>query len=96
MSSKEEKRRERQEQQEQEVTDTLQKLKLLKGRGAALHVSSDGKVAVTSSHGEPVAGVVGWDAEASTVYEDLHQMYKSEREREIILEAWKRFQEEEG
>ncbi len=85
-----------QEQQEQEVTDTLQKLELLKGRGAALHVSSDGKVAATSSHGDPVAGVVGWDAEASTVYEDLHHMHKSDREREIILEAWKRFQEEEG
>ena len=28
-------------------------------------------------------------------YEDLHQMHKNEREREILLEAWERFQDEE-
>ncbi len=34
-----------------------------------------------------------WDR-VGIVYEDLHQMHKSERGRSVILEAWERFQEE--
>jgi hypothetical protein len=93
VSSKEEKRRERQEQREAEIVDTVRKLNFLESQGVDVQVTADGKVGGFIPGVNPSKESADWD-EVVTVYEDLHQMHKSEREREIILEARERFEGE--
>jgi hypothetical protein len=93
--SKEERRRKREEQREQEVVATVGKLEFMEKRGVDIQVTPDGKVAAFVPGTRAPKGTAGWDAKVSTVYEDLQQMHKSERERDILLEAWERFQDEE-
>ena len=40
-------------------------------------------------------GAGAYDERVRERYEDLHQMHENAREREILLEAWERFQDEE-
>jgi hypothetical protein len=93
--SKEERRRKRQEQREEEVVEVVRKLEFLESRGVDPEVTPDGKFAGFMGLGEPVGGAGGWNTDTKAASDDLHQMHKSEREREIILEAWERFQDEE-
>ena len=93
MSSKEEKRREHQEQREAEIVDTVQKLNFLESQGVDVQVTADGRVGGFIPGVNPSEVSADWD-EVVLVYENLQHMYKSEREREIILEARERFEGE--
>ena len=93
MGSKEEKRRGHQEQREAEIVDTVRKLTFLENQGVDVQVTADGKVGGFIPGVNPSNESSDWD-EVVIVYEDLHQMHKSERDREIILEARERFEGE--
>jgi hypothetical protein len=93
--SKEERRRKRQEQHQQEVDATVDKLELMEKRGVDIQVTPDGKAVAFVPGTRTPEDAAGWDAKVGAVYEDLQQMHKNEREREIILGAWERFQDEE-
>jgi hypothetical protein len=58
-------------------------------------VTRDGKAVAFVPGTRAPKDAAGWDAEVSAVYEDLHQMHKNERERDILRGAWERFQDEE-
>jgi hypothetical protein len=84
------------EQRQQEVSEVLEKLKFMESQGVdPVVVPGSGKfgAAIPGRH-KPPAGTVDWSKVGASI-EDLHQMYRSEENRKIILEAWKRFQDEE-
>ena len=85
--------REHREQREAEIADTVRKLTFLESQGVDVQVAADGKVGGFIPGVDPSKKPTGWD-EVVIVYEDLHQMHKSEHAREIILEAWERFEGE--
>ena len=87
--------RERQDQREAEIVDTVRKLNFLENQGVDVQVGLNGEVDGFIPGANPVEGDADWD-KVGIVYENLHQMHKSERERSIILEAWERFRDEEG
>jgi len=87
--------RERQEQRQAEIVDAVRKLNFLESQGVDVQVAPDGAIGGFTPGANPVEGAADWD-KVGIVYEDLHQMHKSERERSIILEAWERFRDEEG
>jgi hypothetical protein len=93
VGSKDEKRREDQEQREAEIADTVRKLTFLESQGVDVQVTADGKVGGFIPEVNPSKESADWD-EVVIVYEDLGQMHKSERDREIILEARERFEGE--
>jgi hypothetical protein len=88
------------QQREQEVSEVLEKLKFIESQGVDPLVvtrsgESSGKFgACLPGRHKPPAGAVDWGKVGACI-EDLEQMYRSEENREIILEAWKRFQDEE-
>jgi hypothetical protein len=84
------------EQRQQEVSEVLEKLKFMESQGVdPLVVPDSGQFgAFIPGRHKPPAGTVVW-SEVGACIEDLEQMYKSEENRKIILEAWKRFQDEE-
>ena len=88
------------QQREQEVSEVLEKLKFMESQGVDPLVvtrsgESSGKFgAFIPGRHRPPAGGVNW-TKVGTYLEDLHQMHKNKSEREIILEAWERFQDEE-
>jgi hypothetical protein len=93
--SKEARRARRAREREQEVEEALRKLEFMEKRGVDIQVARDGKAAAFVPGTRAPEDAAGWDAEVSAVYEDLHQMHKHDRERDILLEAWERFQDEE-
>ena len=93
--SKEERRRRRQERREQEVVGALGVLRFLESQGIEPVVTPDGKFAPTVSGDVDVAEVLQQGEQLRGFHSDLFQMHKNARERDIILEAWERFQDEE-
>ena len=93
MGTNDEKGREDQEQREAEIVDTVRKLTFLESQGVDVQVTADGKVGGFIPGVNPSKESADWD-EVVVVYEDLLQMHKSERDREIILEARERFEGE--
>ena len=91
--SKEERRRRRQERREQEVVDALGMLRFLESQGIAPVVTSDGRFAPAISG--DVAEVLQQGEQLRGFHSDLFQMHKNARERDILLEAWDRFHDEE-
>jgi hypothetical protein len=89
--SKEDRRARRAREREQEVEEALRKLRFLQSRGFPLEVDEAARIAMFLDPG----GAAAYDEQVRARYEDLHQMHKNEREREILLEAWERFQDEE-
>jgi hypothetical protein len=83
------------QQREQAVSEVLEKLKFLESQGVDPVVTRGGKFGafIPGRHRLP-AGTVDW-SEVGACIEDLEQMYRSGGKREIILEAWVRFQDEE-
>jgi hypothetical protein len=96
--SKEKRRREREEEEprKSEVEAAVKKMRFVEGRGVDVHVDRDGRASGFVSGKNPVEGTGGWDDDVRAALDDLHQMHKSDRERSIILEAWERFQNEDG
>lgn len=94
MGGKEGKSREGKEQRQAEIDDAVQKLNFLEGQGVDVQVGPNGEIGGFIPGVDSAEEAAEWDG-VGIVYEDLHQMHKSERERGIILEAWKRFQGEE-
>jgi hypothetical protein len=97
--SKEERRREREEEEQRkaEVEEAVKKMRFVEGRGVDVHVDRDGRASGFVPGKDPVEGTGGWDDDVTGApLDDLNQMHKSERERSIILEAWKRFQNGDG
>ena len=88
--SKEEERR------EADVVAAVEKMRFVEGRGVDVHVDPDGRASGFVAGKDPVEGIGGWDDDVRGALDDLNQMHKSDRERSIILEAWKRFQNEDG
>ena len=84
------------EQRQQEISEVLEKLKFMESQGVDPQVVTDsGKFgAFIPGRHRPPAGGVNW-TKVGTYLEELHQMHKNKREREIIVEAWERFQDEE-
>jgi hypothetical protein len=93
------------EQRQQEVSEVLEKLKFMESLGVDPLVvttrngESSGKFggkfgACLPGRHKPPAGTVDWSKVGACI-EDLEQMYRTEENRKIILEAWKRFQDEE-
>ena len=84
--------------QQQQVSEVLGKLKFMESQGVdPVVVAGSGKFgAFIPGRLRPPAGTrkVDWSKVGACI-EDLEQMYRSEENREIILEAWKRFQDEE-
>ena len=93
VGSNERKERENREQREAEIADTVQKLTFLESQGVDVQVDAEGKVGGFIPGVDPSKKPADWD-EVVIVYEDLHQMHKSEHAREIILEARERFEGE--
>jgi hypothetical protein len=93
--SKEERRRRRQERREQEVVDALEALRFLESQGIDPVVTPDGKFAPAVSGGVDPAEALERGKQIRAFHSDLFQMHKNDREREIILEAWERFLDEE-
>jgi hypothetical protein len=83
-------------EKEQEVSEVLEKLKFMESEGVdPLVVTDSGKFgACLPGRHKPPAGTVDWSKVGACI-EDLEQMYRTEENRKIILEAWKRFQDEE-
>jgi hypothetical protein len=83
------------EQRQQEISEVLEKLKFMESQGVDPQVVTDsGKFgAFIPGRHRPPAGTVDWSKVGACIG-DLEQMYRSE-EREIIVEAWERFQDEE-
>jgi hypothetical protein len=96
--------------QQQQVSEVLGKLKFMESQGVdPVVVAGSGKfgasipgvvVAGSGKFGasipgrlKPPAGTVDWSKVGACI-EDLEQMYRSEENRKIILEAWERFQDE--
>jgi hypothetical protein len=96
--SKEEHRREREEEEppKAEVEAAVKKMRFVEGRGVDVHVDRDGRASGFVPGKDPIEGTGGWDEDVRGALDDLNQMHKSERERSIILEAWERFQNEDG
>ena len=96
--SKEERRREREEEEPRkaEVEAAVKKMRFVEGRSVDVHVDRDGRASGFVAGKDPVEGTGGWDDDVRGALDDLNQMHKSDRERSIILEAWKRFQNEDG
>jgi hypothetical protein len=88
--SKEEERR------EADVVAAVKKMRFLEGRGVDVHVDWDGRASGFVAGKDPFEGIGGWDDDVRGALDDLNQMHNSDRERSIILEAWKRFQNEDG
>lgn len=88
--SKEEERR------EADVVAAVEKMRFLEGRGVDVHVDWDGRASGWVAGKDPFEGIGGWDDDVRGALDDLNQMHNSDRERSIILEAWKRFQSEDG
>ena len=88
--SKEEERR------EADVVAAVKKMRFLEGRGVDVHVDWDGRASGWVAGKDPFEGIGGWDDDVRGALDDLNQMHNSHRERSIILEAWKRFQNEDG
>ena len=88
--SKEEERR------EADVVAAVKKMRFLEGRGVDVHVDWDGRASGFVAGKDPVEGTGGWDDDVRGALDDLNQMHNSDRERSMILEAWKRFQNEDG
>jgi len=84
------------QQREQEVSEVLEKLKFMESQGVDPHVATvSGKFgAFIPGRHKPAAGTVDW-SKVGTCIGDLEQMYRREGKREIIREAWERFQDEE-
>jgi len=82
-------------EKEQEVSEVLEKLKFMVSQGVDPHVTRGGKFGafIPGRHRRP-AGTIDW-SEVGACIVDLEQMYRREGKREIILEAWERFQGEE-
>jgi hypothetical protein len=95
VGGRDDRRRMREQAREKEVDATVDKLKRIEKRGVDIQVAPDGKVGVFVPGTRAPKDTAGWDTEVSAAYEDLHQMHKNERERDILLEAWERFQDEE-
>ena len=76
---------------EREVKRVLRKLRFLRSRGFPLEVDEAARIGVFLDPG----GGAAYDERVRERYEDLHQMHKNNRERDILLEAWERFQDEE-
>ena len=90
--SKEDRRRARRARgREREVQRALRKLRFLRSRGFPLEVDEAARIGVFLDPG----GAAAYDERVRERYEDLHQMHKNNRERDILLEAWERFQDEE-
>jgi uncharacterized lipoprotein YddW (UPF0748 family) len=88
--------REQEEQREQEVLEVLQKLRFLESQRVHPQVTPDGKVAVFVGGADSLEeGSSDVFADVIRAYRVLHEMHKSARERKILIQAWKRFQEEE-
>jgi hypothetical protein len=81
------------EWREAEIVDTVRKLTFLESQGVDVQVTADGKIGGFIPEVNPSKESADWD-EVVIVYEDLLQMHKSERDREIILEARERFEGE--
>ena len=84
------------EQRQQEVSEVLEKLKFMESQGVdPVVVTGSGKfgASIPGRH-KPPAGTVDWNKVGACI-EELEQMYRSEKKRGIILEAWERFQDEE-
>ena len=96
--SKEERRREREEVEPRkaEVEAAVKKMRFVEGRGVDVHVDRDGRASGFVAGKDPFEGIGGWDDDVRGALDDLNQMHNSDRERSIILEAWKRFQNEDG
>jgi hypothetical protein len=88
--SKEEERR------EADVVAAVEEMGFVEGRGVDVHVDPDGRASGFVAGKDPFEGTGGWDDDVRGALDDLNQMHKSDRERSIILEAWKRFQNEDG
>jgi hypothetical protein len=93
--SKEERRRRRQERREQEVVDALETLRFFESQGIEPVVTPDGKFAPAVSGDVDPTEVLQQGKQLRGFHSDLFQMHKNERERDILLEAWERFQDEE-
>ena len=88
--SKEEERR------EADVVAAVEKMRFVEGRGVDVHVDRDGRASGFVPGKDPIEGTGGWDDDVRGALDDLNEMHNSDRERSIILEAWERFQNEEG
>ena len=88
--SKEEERR------EADVVAAVEKMRFVEGRGVDVHVDRDGRASGFVPGKDPFEGTGGWDDDVRGALDDLNEMHKSDRERSIILEAWERFQNEDG
>jgi preprotein translocase subunit Sec61beta len=93
--SKEERKRRRQERREQEVVDALGLLRFLESQGIEPVVTPDGRFAPAVSGDVDVAEVLQQGEQLRGFHSDLFQMHKNARERDILLEAWDRFHDEE-
>ena len=96
--SKEEHRREREEEEPREAEGeaAVKKMRFVEGRGVDVHVDRDGRASGYVPGKDPIEGTGGVDEDVRGALDDLNQMHTSDRERSIILEAWERFQNEEG
>jgi hypothetical protein len=83
------------QQQQQQVSEVLGKLKFMESQGVdPVVVAGSGKFGASIPGSlKPPAGTVDWSKVGACI-EDLEQMYRSEENRKIILEAWERFQDE--
>jgi hypothetical protein len=81
--------------QQQQVSEVLGKLKFMESQGVdPVVVAGSGKFGASIPGSlKPPAGTVDWSKVGACI-EDLEQMYRSEENRKIILEAWERFQDE--
>lgn len=81
--------------QQQQVSEVLGKLKFMESQGVdPVVVAGSGKFGASiPGRLKPPAGTVDWSKVGACI-EDLEQMYRSEENRKIILEAWERFQDE--
>ena len=80
---------------EAQVAEAVEKLEFMESQGLHPQVTSpDGKIAgfidgpVTSGSSDR-----SHFDDAIRTYNDLHRMHKDDRERGILIEAWKRFHE---
>ena len=91
MSKEDRRRARRARRREREVKRVLRKLRFLRSRGFPVEVDEAARIGVFLDPG----GAAAYDERVRERYEDLHQMHKNNRERDILLDAWERFQDEE-
>jgi len=84
------------ERREADVVAAVEKMRFVEGRGVDVHVDRDGRASGFVAGKDPFEETGGWDDDVRGALDDLNQMHKSDRERSVILEAWKRFRNEDG